>query len=251
MDDKTETPITSSKKGAKTSKGKSEIVINPSTDDQALQPVNERVVDVMQRIRRGARLRRRASILKLKRAIARMRPHTKHQLAAKSKAIAKDAIRARFAGKRGASYHTLSPSDRMQVDKQIDPKTKLIHRIAARLMPRLRAADVRRLDAAMKGQGVKGIRSYMGNTPINASTEYQVAAELFERINLAKVVAERIQQRLIEGGPFGNPKDKPRKGSVAYNAAMRRINDRNRTPAIEPKHQQVGNAKLIRHSEDK
>jgi len=243
MDDNTDTPITSKKSSKPSKSGKSEVIINPKIDDQNLRPVNERVINMMQRVRRGAMMRRRESILKLKKAIARMHPHSKKQLAAKSKAIAKDVVRARFAGKRGTSYHTMSIADKIQVDRQIDPKTKLIHRIAARLMPRLRAADVRRLAAVVSKKGVKGIRSYMGNNLISASVDYGTAEQIYERASLATRLADRVAVKLAEGGPFGDPKQKPRKGSVAWHNAQRQ--KRNPAPPIEPRDQQVGNAKIL------
>ena len=50
--------------------------------------------------------------------------------------------------------------------------------------------------------------------------------------------------KINESGPFSYGHKKPRKGTVAYNAAVRQKKDK--TPPIEPKDQMVGVARVVK-----
>ena len=57
-------------------------------------------------------------------------------------------------------------------------------------------------------------------------------------------IAKMKNKAVSESGPFSYGSKAPRKGTVAYNAMMKRKMDK--TPPIEPKDQMVGNAKVIK-----
>ena len=56
---------------------------------------------------------------------------------------------------------------------------------------------------------------------------------------------KKLEQGIAEAGPFSYGKP-PRKGSVAWQAAQNRKEQDKKTPAIEPKDQQVGVAKVTK-----
>lgn len=108
----------------------------------------ERVVSLQQRRKRAQVMRRYSSRLARARAVKRFRLAQNPTINRRSQKIAKGALRARFAGARGASYSTLPTQDKILVDRQIDAKTKLIKKMVQRIQPRVKQADVRRLQAA-------------------------------------------------------------------------------------------------------
>ena len=184
MDKKNE--IKGGKKPSKTvelSKNKDQIVLNPK-----LEPVNnlnERVVDLAQRRRRASLMRRVHAKLERRKEITGQRLHTPQQLTQSAEKIAKNILRRRFAGARGAEYQVLAPSDKVQVDKIVDKKAQLIKAMALKMVPRLRSADVRRLQAKRSGEAVKGLQSYMGARPMMSGDELQLddLVKLFEQIS--------------------------------------------------------------------
>ena len=184
MDKKNE--IKGGKKPSKTvelSKNKDQIVLNPK-----LEPVNnlnERVVDLAQRRRRASLMRRVHAKLERRKEITGQRLHTPQQLTQSAEKIAKNILRRRFAGARGAEYQVLAPSDKVQVDRIVDKKALLIKSMVAKMMPRIRSADVKRLQAKRSGEAVKGLQSYMGARPMMSGDELQLddLVKLFEQIS--------------------------------------------------------------------
>jgi len=117
--------------------------------------LEERVLTLQQRRQRATQMRRLEPVLKVKRAMAAKRLAGQVQLTRRARKQAKDILRRRIAGRRGSSYHQLGPSDKINIDRQIDPKVKLIKFIAARLMPRIKQAEVQRFTAKQLGKSTR------------------------------------------------------------------------------------------------
>jgi hypothetical protein len=79
--------------------------------------------------------------LKLKAASTDMLNHRARQAAIKI-------LRRKLAGKQGQNYANLNPSEKMVIDKKIEKKKAAIKKIAARLLPTVRRADLQRLASA-------------------------------------------------------------------------------------------------------
>jgi len=126
-------------------------------DEVAEEYLQERVLDLQQRRKRAIQMRKIAPKLQRARAIAMHRLAGDKQLKRRAFKMAKDILRKRYAGQRGAHYHELGPTDRISVDKQIDSKVSAIKRIAARLMPRLKQAEAKRLQAVRSGTKPAGL----------------------------------------------------------------------------------------------
>jgi hypothetical protein len=65
---------------------------------------------------------------------------------------ARQLVRRRVAGERGAEYEKLGPSEKMAIDRAVEGKQKIIKAIALRLIPRVKRAEAIRLSSFMKGQ---------------------------------------------------------------------------------------------------
>lgn len=117
----------------------------------------ERVVSLQQRRKRSISMKRRSSRLSRARQISRLKLAQNPAISRRSKKIAKGALRARFAGARGINYSKLSAADKVLVDRQIDAKTKLIKAMVKRIIPRVKQADVKRL------QAVRSHKKYTAN----------------------------------------------------------------------------------------
>jgi hypothetical protein len=117
--------------------------------------LEERVLTLQQRRQRATQMRRLEPVLKVKRAMAAKRLAGQVQLTRRARKQAKDILRRRIAGRRGSSYHQLGPSDKINIDRQVDPKVKLIKFIAARLMPRIKQAEVQRFTAKQLGKSTR------------------------------------------------------------------------------------------------
>lgn len=115
----------------------------------------ERLVTLQQRRARAIQMRRLQPTLKRTRAISRLRTATEKQLERRAYKNVKQNIRRRFAGARGIEYQTLGPSDKVSVDRMIDPKVKNIKNIVKRVMPRVKQADIKRLQAVRSGKAYR------------------------------------------------------------------------------------------------
>lgn len=131
-------------------KDKDIILVNPDMKD-----VTERVIDIQQRRKLSVQMKRLSPRLQRARDIARMRPASNKQLERRAYKAAKQGIRRKFAGERGAEYQDLSASGKYAVDTLIDPKVKNIKTLVQKIMPRIRQSDSRRLHAARAHQQYK------------------------------------------------------------------------------------------------
>jgi hypothetical protein len=144
-------PRSGKKTSGKSQNGKDEILINPDIKDV----IHERVVTLQQRRVRANQMRRQSSRLTRARAISRLKLATGKQLERRAHQAAKQNIRRRFAGSRGVEYHNLGPSDKVSVDRQIDAKVRSIQALVQRIIPRIKQADVKRLQAVRTGKAYR------------------------------------------------------------------------------------------------
>lgn len=149
----------------------------------------ERVVSLQQRRKRAINMKRYASRLARARSLKRYRLAQNPQIQRRSQNIAKSALRARFAGARGASYSTLPTQDKILVDRQIDAKTKLIKKMVQRIKPRVKQADVRRLQAARAHKRYRA--NVMPRGTIVSSVEYN---ELFKQMFTEQLNVEQFNR---------------------------------------------------------
>lgn len=114
------------------------IVVGPPQFDkkpvQTEETLIERVVSIMQRRKRALQMKRIKPRINRARNIKKTRLATQDQLMRRAMRMAKTMLRKRAAGARGANYNNLSPAQKMNIDRQIEPRTKNIKAIATRLI---------------------------------------------------------------------------------------------------------------------
>jgi len=136
---------------------------------------------------------RRARILRAKEPkMQRAKEVSQHKLASdeklKARAIvkARNIVKMRFAARKGTPYTELTTSEKIQVDKVVDKKVKLIKRLAARLLPSLRKAEVNRLASFQSGEKLKHATAAPANEEFNnivESLDNKTSMQLVDIIN--------------------------------------------------------------------
>lgn len=110
--------------------------------------INERVMNLMQRRKAAMKMKRLRFRIARSRKIKRKRMATGDALTRRSRRTARNIIRKRLGGEKGAHYADMSPSEKMQLDKRVNQKQAVINKLATRLMPKVRAAEIVRLRKA-------------------------------------------------------------------------------------------------------
>jgi len=122
-----------------------EIMHHVQSIKESADELFERVLTLVQRRQRAMQMRRLKSRLTRARKFASNRMASQQSLERRAAKKAKNVLRVRFAGQRGAQYQRMSPSDKVNVDRLIDPKVKNIKKMALRLVPKIRQAEMKRL----------------------------------------------------------------------------------------------------------
>jgi len=110
--------------------------------------INERVYTLMQRRKAAIKMRRLKYRVQRMRKLKRKRMATADMLKRRARRQARNLMRKRIAGPKGANYNALSPSEKMQIDKRIQAKLPIINKLAKRLMPKVKSAELIRLRSA-------------------------------------------------------------------------------------------------------
>lgn len=107
--------------------------------------INERVADVQERRKRAVRMRAKANILKNRRKILANKMPTHDRILRRAHIMARQIFRKKFAGQMGANYDTLSTSQKIMVDKMIEPRRPAMNKLIQRLVPKVRQAAVTKI----------------------------------------------------------------------------------------------------------
>ena len=86
------------------------------------------------------------------RKIAQRKMASKEKLKVRARRKAIQLIRRRVAGKKGADYKSLSPAEKIAIDKRVQQRKGAIAKIAQRLMPKVAKAERERLKAFMSSK---------------------------------------------------------------------------------------------------
>ena len=153
---------------------------------QSEETLIERVVSLMQRRKRALQMKRSKPRITRARNIKKTRLATQDQLMRRAMRMAKTLLRKRAAGARGTSYSKLSSAQKINIDRQIEPRTKNIKAMAVRMMPRVKAGEMRRLNAVRTHKSTKGV---YGNIQ-NLTQSYQPV--LYSKLIGEKVSSEDL-----------------------------------------------------------
>ena len=123
-----------------------QLIVDNDIDTEEI--INERVMNLMQRRRAALKMRRMKFRIARARKIKAKRFATMDMLTRRARRQARNFIRKRIAGKQGEKYVDLSPSQKMAIDKRMQKKLPFINKMAKRLMPKVKQAELVRLRAA-------------------------------------------------------------------------------------------------------
>ena len=164
----------------------------------------QEVLNMQQRLKRRAIMRRLKGKIKRGRMIAQRRKATPEKLKKRAQRKAKEMVRKRLAGKRGANYKNLPVSARMEIDKKVAKKQSLIRNIARRLMPKVKKAEAERLRNRLTRKESLDIESlYQEVMPIIEQVEVEQISESVQK-NLMKkserygISLEEVQQLYVD-----------------------------------------------------
>jgi nicotinic acid mononucleotide adenylyltransferase len=117
--------------------------------------LSEVPLTLMQRRKRAISFRKAKAKIMRGRKIAqrRMAPTEKLRKRARKKAI--QLIRTKVAGQKGAQYNSLTPAEKIQIDKRVEQRKGSIAKIAQRLLPKVRKAERERLKSFMSSRNEK------------------------------------------------------------------------------------------------
>ena len=124
----------------------------------------DEVLDIAQRQKRSQIMRRYAAKIERKREIAQKRLAPEKNIKKRAYAQARQAVRKKFAGARGAEYEKLGPSEKIAIDRAIEKKSALIKKLALRLIPKIKQAEAKRLQSYTQGQALKNHGQPEGKT---------------------------------------------------------------------------------------
>lgn len=126
--------------------------------------LDEHVLSVAERIKRSINARRIERKMEAARNRLRGRiADTKHlEGRARKKAI--QIVRKKVAGEKGLEYSSLSPAEKMMIDKRVEERKRAIAKIAARLLPSVRKAEMDRVALLHQG-GQAGTGHHVSGQP--------------------------------------------------------------------------------------
>jgi len=107
--------------------------------------LDEAVLNFQQRRQRALTMRRYKSKIAAARKRMRKRAATKDKLQQRARKKAISIIRKKVAGQKGADYSNLNPAEKMMIDKRVMKRQGAIARIAKKLLPKVRKADLARI----------------------------------------------------------------------------------------------------------
>ena len=148
----------------------------------------EKVMSIAQRRKRAQQLRRIEPKLVRQRAIKRKRLADEDVIYSRAQKLARKMFRIKFAGQQGAHYQSLSPSQKVEIDRLIDSRGKAIKKLAMRLIPVVRMAEYKKFQA-LKGKH---------GEPTVAHLQQHQNEEFvqLDEIDLSKSKAKRMLDRL-------------------------------------------------------
>jgi hypothetical protein len=150
------------------------------TEDMTL----DEVLNMQQRLKRRALMRRMKGRIKLARRKAKFRMANLTKLKVRAKRKARELIRARVAGAQGKSYKSLPFASRQMIDKKVAKKAALIDRISKKLLPKVRKGEQQRLASVRSAK--------------REDIEYlNLVGEILNEVH-SELITEKIEKNLIK-----------------------------------------------------
>ena len=123
-------------------------------DDEEEDDVEEdrAPLTLQQRMKRKMLMKKLAPKMARKRALAMKRKAGPQQLELRARKAAIMILRKKVAGPKGAKYATLSPSEKIGIDKRVAKKMGMVGKIARKLLPVIRKKEIARFASLNKNE---------------------------------------------------------------------------------------------------
>lgn len=159
------------------------------TEEMSLQEAVNlfEVMTLQQRRKRKITMRRIKNKIVRGRKIAQRKLAPPDKLITRAKRKAKQTIRKRVAGQRGEKYQELSPSQKIQIDKQVEKRKGLIAKLAKRLLPKVRKAERERLQTYRQRKA--------SNEEVNLVAQLSTMIDSIERYKLSENLHLNLQKK--------------------------------------------------------
>ena len=162
-----------------------------------------------QRQKRGRALRAREQRMARAREIAKTKLAPPSKIEQRALAHARAFVKSRFSARKGVTYAELTTSEKIQVDTAVAKKTKLIKRIAARLLPRVRKAEFERLKSFRNGDKLQDLSTQNPSAQGIMPKVTEEMSQLFNTLDgadtnsLIGIIEDTIKQFNSDNNPMG------------------------------------------------
>ena len=178
--------------------------------DLAAPVIQERkALTLPQRQKRARQLRAREHSMERAREVAKTKLAPTSKIQQRAVAHARAIVKKRFAARRGTPYAELTTSEKIQVDTAVAKKTKLIQKIAARLLPRIRKAEFERLQSFRNGGPLKDLSTQNPKAQGIMPKVTEEMSQLFNTLDVAdtnsliSIIEDTINQFKQDNNPLG------------------------------------------------
>ena len=179
----------------------------------------DEAMDIKQRIKRKLIMRRNRPKLKRMKKLYSKRRVPEKNIRQRARKAAIRRVRVKTTGARGASYRTLSPAAKQFIDKTVKKRQGMVDKIARRLLPKHRKAEIQRLsnsfdqfvgaqlneEASPKRKDGKAFAIKDTGT-VAGNTKHKYKEKTSKKINAAPVteqdLAALFQKSEVSGFPF-------------------------------------------------
>ena len=157
----------------------------------------QEVLTLIQRMKRSRTMRRYSKKIARRKSILSKRIAPKKNLAMRARRAAVRLARKKYAGKKGQRYQSLSVGDKMMVDKRIATKKAIIGKIAKRLLPKVRKAELTRLRSKKKKKVVP-VKGSQAREQFDYENQLWEFVEQFDNIKVKDL--EAIEEKANKSG---------------------------------------------------
>ena len=153
--------------------------------------LDETVLSLQQRQKRALIMRRNEKKIERAREISKRKMAPEANIRKRAFAKARQIVRKKIAGERGAEYEKLGPSEKIAIDRAVEGKQKLINKLALRLIPRVKQAESKRLAAYMHGKSLENHGQPEGRTLAKESLDALFAESFPPAADASSVMGAR------------------------------------------------------------
>jgi len=168
------------------------------------ESLEEAVMDIAQRRARGRLMKKMAHKMQRQKKIRAKKMADTNKLMQRSQKAAKNILRQKLAGERGENYAQLGTAQKIQIDKLVDKKSALIPKIAKKLLPKVRKAEIARVQAA-RGQSKSESMFDWETDPLVIEVFYDLLDSILEEI---KHEEKKSFSTFMEGAATDKAKEK-------------------------------------------